>query len=83
MIVNELGTIFMGTSLGKIRAYQWPFTDMMRFSKSFTEIQLHDSPIVKLKIVNDFSLLISGGEDGSVFMSKINAVSDGIAITDA
>jgi hypothetical protein len=73
----------MGTSLGKIRAYQWPFTDMMRFSKSFTEIQLHDSAIVKLKIVNDFSLLISGGEDGSVFMSKINAVSDGIAITDA
>jgi len=38
LIVNELGTIFMGTSMGKVRAYQWPFTDMMRFNKSFTEI---------------------------------------------
>ena len=34
-------------------------------------------------MVNDFSLLISGGDDGSVFISKINAFSDGIAITDA
>ncbi len=36
LIVNELGTIFMGTSLGKIRAYQWPFTDNVRFNKSYT-----------------------------------------------
>lgn len=50
----------MGTSMGKIRAYQWPLTDMMRFNKSFTEIQLHSAPITKLKIINDFSLLISG-----------------------
>ncbi len=50
----------MGTSLGKIRAYQWPFTDMVRFNRSFTEIQLHSSPITKIKIIHDFSLLISG-----------------------
>lgn len=55
----------------------------MRFSKSFTELQLHDCGVVKMKMVNDFSLLISGGQDGSVFISKINAFSDGIAITDA
>lgn len=36
LIVNELGTIFMGTSMGKIRAYQWPFTDIIRFNKSYT-----------------------------------------------
>ena len=36
MIVNELGTAFMGTSTGKIRAYQWPFTDMTKFNKSYT-----------------------------------------------
>jgi hypothetical protein len=36
LIVNELGTVFMGTSTGKIRAYQWPITDMLKFSKSFT-----------------------------------------------
>lgn len=73
----------MGTSLGKIRAYQWPFTDMMRFSKSFTEMQLHDCTVVKMKITSDYSLLISGGEDGSVFITKINVFSDGIAISDA
>lgn len=83
LIVNELGTIFMGTSMGKIRAYQWPFTDMLRFSKSFTEIQLHSSAVTRLTIIHDFSLLISGAEDGSIFISKINAYSDGIAISDA
>lgn len=38
LIVNELGTVFMGTSAGRIRAYQWPFTDLIKFSKSFTEV---------------------------------------------
>lgn len=69
--------------MGKIRAHQWPFTDMMRFGKSFTELQLHCCPITKLKIIHDFSLLISGAEDGTVFISKINAYSDGMAITDS
>ena len=73
----------MGTSLGKVRAYQWPFTDMVRFNRSFTQIQLHSAPITKLKIIHDFSLLISGAEDGSIFISKINAYSDGIAISDS
>jgi len=36
LIVNEVGTIFMGTSTGKIRAHQWPFTDSMKFTKHFT-----------------------------------------------
>ncbi len=44
---------------------------------------MHDSAITRLKIIHDFSLLISGAEDGSIFISKINAYSDGIAITDA
>lgn len=50
----------MGTSTGKVRAYQWPFTDMMRFNKSFTEIQLHSCSITKMKIIHDFSMLITG-----------------------
>lgn len=83
LIVNELGTIFLGTSMGKIRAHQWPFTDMMRFGKSFTELQLHCSPITTLKIIHDYSLLISGAEDGTIFISKVNVYSDGMAITDS
>ena len=73
----------MGTSTGKVRAYQWPFTDMMRFNKSFTEIQLHSCSITKMKIIHDFSMIITGAQDGSIFISKINAYSDGIAITDS
>ena len=75
VIANEIGTIFMGTSLGKIKAHQWPFTDSMKFSKYFTEIQLHSAPITELKITFDYSLLISGAEDGTIFISKINAIS--------
>ncbi len=50
----------MGTSLGKIRAYQWPFTDMLKFNKSFTEIQLHKSAVTEMKITHDYGMLISG-----------------------
>ena len=83
LVVNEIGTIFMGTSMGKVRAHQWPFTDSMKFTKQFTEIQLHSAAITDLQITHDYSLLISGAEDGSVFISRVNAVSEGIQVSDA
>lgn len=83
LIINELGTAFFGTSSGKIRAYQWPFTDPIKFNKSFTEIQLHRSAITQLKIVHDFSYLVSGSEDGSIFISKITPYSDGMVVNDS
>lgn len=73
----------MGTSTGKIRAYQWPFTDMVKFSKSYTEIQLHRSAVNQIKIGHDFSYLISGCDEGSVFITKISAYSDGILVSDS
>lgn len=83
LVCNELGTIFMGTSLGKIRCHQWPFTDGLKFSKSFTEIQLHNKAITQMKVTHDLSMLVSGSEDGSVFITKINAHSDGIVVNDS
>lgn len=73
----------MGTSLGKIRAHQWPFTDSMKFSKYFTEIQLHSAAITELRVTHDYSLLVSGAEDGTIFISRINAISEGIPVNDA
>ena len=73
----------MGTSTGKIRAYQWPFTDMIKFNKSFTEIQLHHSSVTQIKIVHDFSYIITGSEDGCIFISKITPYSDGMAVNDS
>ncbi len=72
----------MGTSLGKLRAHQWPFTDSIKFNKYFTEIQLHGAAITELKVTPDYNLLISGAEDGSVFISRINAISEGIPVND-
>ena len=72
----------MGTSTGKIRAHQWPFTDSMKFTKQFTELHLHNAAITELKMSPDFTLLISGAEDGSIFISRINAVSEGIPVND-
>jgi hypothetical protein len=83
LIVNELGTLFMGTSTGKIRAYQWPITDMLKFSKSFTEIQLHRSPVTQIKTTYDFYYLVTGAEDGTVFISKIVPFSDGMMVSDS
>lgn len=82
LIVNEVGTIFMGTSTGKIRAHQWPFTDSMKFTKQYTELHLHGSAVTELKVTPDYTLLISGAEDGSVFISRISAVSEGIPVND-
>jgi hypothetical protein len=83
LIVNELGTVFMGTSAGRVRAYQWPFTDLIKFSKSFTEIQLHRTAITQIKITHDFSYLITGSEDGAIFISKITPYSDGMVVNDS
>jgi hypothetical protein len=56
---------------------------MLKFSKSFTEIQLHRSPITQLKITYDYSYLVSGAEDGTVFISKIIPYSDGMMVNDS
>lgn len=39
--------------------------------------------MTELKITHDYGLLISGAEDGSIFISKVNAISDGIPVNDA
>lgn len=83
LLVNELGTAFMGTSTGAIRAYQWPFTDMRKFDKQFTEIQLHRTCVTQLKVTHDFSYLISGSDDGTLFISKITPYSDGMVVSDS
>ena len=72
----------MGTSNGKIRAHQWPFTDSMKFTKQFTEIHLHSTAITELKVTPDYSMLISGSEDGTIFISRLTAVSEGIPVND-
>lgn len=73
----------MGTSTGKVRAYQWPFTDMIKFNKSYTEIQLHKSAITQIKITPDYSYLITGAQDGTIFISKITPYSDGMIVSDS
>ena len=82
-IINELGTAFMGTSTGKVRAYQWPIKQTEKFKESYTEIQLHRAPVTQIKIAHDFSYLITGAEDGTVFISKITAFSDGMMVSDS
>lgn len=36
-----------------------------------------------MKITHDFSYLITGAEDGTIFISKITAFSDGLVVSDA
>lgn len=73
----------MGTSAGKIEAYQWPITDSSKFSKYKTELQLHTTPIIQIKITHDYNYLITGAEDGTIFISKITPYSDGMVVSDS
>lgn len=54
----------------------------MKFQKQFTEIHLHATGITEIKVTPDFNYLISGAEDGTIFISKINAISEGIPVND-
>lgn len=83
LVCNEFKTIFMGNSVGAVQCYQWPFQDYHSFDENFTCTQLHEGAVTHMKITTDLAFLVTGAEDGSVFISKIQHFCDGMLTTDS
>eukprot|EP00198_Chlamydomonas_reinhardtii_P011942 XP_001701279.1 flagellar associated protein [Chlamydomonas reinhardtii] len=54
--------MFAATEAGGVRTYKYPLTG------EFQEAKCHAAPVSRLRVSWDESLLVSGGEDGSVFV---------------
>jgi hypothetical protein len=83
LISYEFKTIFMGNSLGAVLCYQWPFQDYHSFDDNFTCTYLHESAVTHMRMTTDLAFLITGADDGSVFISKIQHFNDGMLTTDS
>jgi hypothetical protein len=69
-IVPEMKAIFFLTSLGSIRVYLWPFTDLLVAHQSHLEIAVHQGQGSAL-LVSRGGLAITGGIDASVMCAAI------------
>ncbi|KAL2301784.1 hypothetical protein Nmel_011180 [Mimus melanotis] len=61
-------TIFVGTSLGTIRAMKYPLT----LKKDFREYQAHAGAVTKMTVTSDDQFLLTASEDGCVFIWKVH-----------
>ncbi|KAL2630593.1 hypothetical protein R1flu_015279 [Riccia fluitans] len=57
--------LFAGTEFGAVRAYRYPLTG------EFYEVQAIGSPVTRLIVSRDSSLLLCGGDDGAVVIFDI------------
>ncbi|XP_009466469.1 PREDICTED: WD repeat-containing protein 65 [Nipponia nippon] len=66
--------VFVGTSLGTIRAMKYP----LPLTKDFNEYQAHAGAVTKMSITNDDLFLLTASEDGSIFVWKVCEKGGGI-----
>ncbi|NXT45627.1 CFA57 protein, partial [Pluvianellus socialis] len=66
--------VFVGTSLGTIRAMKYP----LPLTKDFNEYQAHAGAVTKMSITNDDLFLLTASEDGSIFIWKVDDKGGGI-----
>ncbi|NXW07254.1 CFA57 protein, partial [Fregetta grallaria] len=66
--------VFVGTSLGTIRAMKYP----LPLTKDFNEYQAHASAVTKMSVTNDDLFLLTASEDGSIFIWKVHDKGGGI-----
>ncbi|XP_075280835.1 cilia- and flagella-associated protein 57 isoform X3 [Opisthocomus hoazin] len=66
--------VFVGTSLGTIRAMKYP----LPLTKDFNEYQAHAGAVTKMSITSDDQFLLTASEDGSIFIWKVYDKEGGI-----
>uniref|UniRef100_A0A8C3R6X7 Cilia and flagella associated protein 57 n=1 Tax=Cyanoderma ruficeps TaxID=181631 RepID=A0A8C3R6X7_9PASS len=60
--------IFVGTSLGTIRAMKYPLS----LKKDFNEYQAHAGAVTKMTVTSDDQFLLTASEDGCIFVWKVH-----------
>ncbi|NXW55507.1 CFA57 protein, partial [Eurystomus gularis] len=59
--------VFVGTSLGTIRAMKYP----LPLTRDFNEYQAHAGAVTKMSLTNNDLFLLTASEDGSIFIWKV------------
>uniref|UniRef100_A0A2K5L831 Cilia and flagella associated protein 57 n=1 Tax=Cercocebus atys TaxID=9531 RepID=A0A2K5L831_CERAT len=68
IVISHSGRMmFVGTSVGTIRAMKYP----LPLQKEFNEYQAHASPITKMLLTFDDQFLLTAAEDGCLFTWKV------------
>lgn len=79
--------LFVSTRNGTIRIYHFPGTsnsvNNFPTTDSVTETVAHHTPVTAIVTSPDFQYLFSSGEDGCIYMMKINGVDQGNQRSDA
>ncbi|GLC59167.1 hypothetical protein PLESTB_001455600 [Pleodorina starrii] len=65
VLLGNARVMFAATESGGVRTYKYPLTG------EFQESKCHAAPVSRLRVTWDESLLVSGGEDGSVFVWEV------------
>ena len=85
LLVKAYDSIVFGTSNGSLRSCLWPITNMHHDSNidhpDYTETTLHTGKVTSIALSKDCTFLYSSGEDGSVFVSCITAITNDIPVT--
>ncbi|XP_071420692.1 cilia- and flagella-associated protein 57 isoform X1 [Pithys albifrons albifrons] len=59
--------VYVGTSLGTIRAMKYPLT----LTRDFKEYQAHAGTVTKMSVTSDDQFLLTASEDGCIFIWKV------------
>lgn len=87
-ISNTLNCIFMGTNKGNVRVSVWPLGDKnMEYDQinsttnkvvfkqpDYFQIPAHSAPITSMILTHDSQYLITGDEEGVIFILKVKEV---------
>ena len=80
VLLKKYDTIVFGTSNGSIRSCLWPIANLLKDSNidhpDYTETFLHVGKVTFISVSKDNTFLYSSGEDGSVFISLITAITN-------
>ena len=85
LIIKKFDTIVFGTSIGSLRCCLWPIPNLLKDSNidhpDFTETFLHTGRVNSISLSKDSNFLYSCGEDGSIFVSCVSAVTNDTPVT--
>ena len=85
LVIKKYDTIIFGTSIGSLRCCLWPIPNLLKDSSidhpDYTETFLHTGKVNSMVISRDNTFLYSCGEDGSVFVSCISAMTNDTPVT--
>lgn len=83
LISQRYGCAFLGTSEGSIKCVLWPIQDLSTQILESIEFPIHQQPVSSLRLTADNQQLISGSEDGSIFVTRIKEWVNGVDMISA